>query len=106
VDIEGVRKFSDPIVSQNILLHGEIFRNIRPAFTTTVYAFLNPGRPSAARDFFCLKYTAIEKSFDQLEHLFLSVIYIDLLCISITAKTTLWISLCLQSNPDSRHSRN
>jgi hypothetical protein len=38
--------------SQNILLHGEIFRNIRPAFTTTVYAFLSPGRPSAARDFF------------------------------------------------------
>jgi hypothetical protein len=34
------------------LLHGEIFRNIRAAFTTTVYAFLNPGRPSAARDFF------------------------------------------------------
>jgi hypothetical protein len=40
------------MVSQNILLQSEIFRNIRPAFTTTVYAFLSPGRPSAARDFF------------------------------------------------------
>jgi hypothetical protein len=40
------------MVNQNILLHGEIFRNIRAAFTTTVYAFLSPGRPSAARDFF------------------------------------------------------
>jgi hypothetical protein len=28
------------------------FRNIRPAFTTTVYAFLNPKLPSAAWDFF------------------------------------------------------
>jgi hypothetical protein len=34
------------------LLHGEIFRNIRAAFTTTVYAFLNPKLPSAAWDFF------------------------------------------------------
>jgi hypothetical protein len=43
-------------VSKNILLQAEIFRNIRAAFTTTVYAFLNPGRPSAAWDFFCLKF--------------------------------------------------
>jgi hypothetical protein len=41
------------------LLQGETLRNIRPAFTTTVYAFLNPGRPSAARDFFCLKFGVI-----------------------------------------------
>jgi hypothetical protein len=34
------------------LLQREIFRNIRAAFTTTVYAFLNPRRPSAAWDFF------------------------------------------------------
>jgi hypothetical protein len=40
-------------VNKNILLQGEIFRNIRAAFTTTVYAFLNPRRPSAAWDFFC-----------------------------------------------------
>jgi hypothetical protein len=43
-------------VNKNILLQAEIFRNIRAAFTTTVYAFLNPGRPSAARDFFCLEF--------------------------------------------------
>ncbi|MDN4544568.1 MULTISPECIES: hypothetical protein [unclassified Pseudomonas] len=43
-------------MSKNILLQAEIFRNIRAAFTTTVYAFLNPGRPSAAWDFFCLKF--------------------------------------------------
>ncbi|WP_241198349.1 hypothetical protein [Pseudomonas granadensis] len=30
--------------------------NIRPAFTTTVYAFLNPKLPSAAWDFFCLRF--------------------------------------------------
>jgi hypothetical protein len=28
----------------------------RPAFTTTVYAFLSPKLPSAAWDFFCLKF--------------------------------------------------
>jgi hypothetical protein len=38
------------------LLQAEIFRNIRAAFTTTVYAFLDPGRPSAAWDFFCLRF--------------------------------------------------
>jgi hypothetical protein len=43
-------------VNKNILLQGEIFRNIRAAFTTTVYAFLNPRRPSAAWDFFCLEF--------------------------------------------------
>jgi len=43
-------------VNKNILLQAEIFRNIRAAFTTTVYAFLSPGRPSAARDFFCLEF--------------------------------------------------
>jgi hypothetical protein len=43
-------------VNKNILLQPEIFRNIRAAFTTTVYAFLNPGRPSAAWDFFCLEF--------------------------------------------------
>jgi hypothetical protein len=43
-------------VNKNILLQAEIFRNIRAAFTTTVYAFLNPRRPSAAWDFFCLKF--------------------------------------------------
>jgi hypothetical protein len=43
-------------VNKNILLQPEIFRNIRAAFTTTVYAFLNPRRPSAAWDFFCLKF--------------------------------------------------
>ncbi|MFJ2283869.1 hypothetical protein ACIOUG_22395 [Pseudomonas sp. NPDC087803] len=32
------------------------FSNIRPAFTTTVYAFLNPKLPSAAWDFFCLRF--------------------------------------------------
>ncbi|WP_223533546.1 MULTISPECIES: hypothetical protein [unclassified Pseudomonas] len=55
MDIEGVRKISNWIVNKNILLQAEIFRNIRAAFTTTVYAFLNPRRPSAAWDFFCLK---------------------------------------------------
>lgn len=43
VDIEGVRRISNRIVNKNILLQAEIFRNIRAAFTTTVYAFLNPG---------------------------------------------------------------
>jgi len=56
VDIEGVRRISNRIVNKNILLQAEIFRNIRAAFTTTVYAFLNPGRPSAAWDFFCLRF--------------------------------------------------
>jgi hypothetical protein len=56
VDIEGVRTLSNWIVNKNILLQPEIFRNIRAAFTTTVYAFLNPGRPSAAWDFFCLEF--------------------------------------------------
>jgi hypothetical protein len=49
-------------VSQNILLHGEIFRNIRTAFTTTVYAFLNPGRPSAAWDFFLPEISCASKN--------------------------------------------
>jgi hypothetical protein len=44
-------------VNKNILLQCEMFRNIRAAFTTTVYAFLDPGRPSAARDFFCLEFS-------------------------------------------------
>jgi hypothetical protein len=44
-------------VNKNILLQPEIFRNIRAAFTTTVYAFLNPRRPSAAWDFFCLEFS-------------------------------------------------
>jgi hypothetical protein len=48
------------------LLHGEIFRNIRAAFTTTVYAFLNPRRPSAAWDFFCLQFS-LPASFNQVE---------------------------------------
>ncbi|WP_146176398.1 hypothetical protein [Pseudomonas sp. GV085] len=43
-------------MNKNILLQAEIFRNIRAAFTTTVYAFLDPRRPSAAWDFFCLKF--------------------------------------------------
>jgi hypothetical protein len=59
VDIEGVRRISNWIVNKNILLQAEIFRNIRAAFTTTVYAFLNPGRPSAAWDFFCLTFTPV-----------------------------------------------
>jgi hypothetical protein len=54
VDIEGVNGLFNHMVNENILLHGENHRNIRPAFTTTVYAFLDPGLPSAARDFFCL----------------------------------------------------
>jgi hypothetical protein len=43
-------------VNKNILLQAEIFRNIRAAFTTTVYAFLKLRRPSAAWAFFCLEF--------------------------------------------------
>jgi hypothetical protein len=43
------------------LLQRETLRNIRAAFTTTVYAFLSPGRPSAARDFFCLAFLCVSE---------------------------------------------
>ncbi|WP_440972979.1 hypothetical protein [Pseudomonas koreensis] len=43
-------------VIKKILLLVVNFSNIRPAFTTTVYAFLNPKLPSAAWDFFCLRF--------------------------------------------------
>ncbi|CAI8806492.1 conserved hypothetical protein [Pseudomonas sp. IT-93MI4] len=39
-----------------MLLQFVNFSNICPAFTTTVYAFLNPKLPSAAWDFFCLRF--------------------------------------------------
>jgi hypothetical protein len=47
--------FNQPVI-KNTLLQTVNFSNIRPAFTTTVYAFLNPKLPSAAWDFFCLQF--------------------------------------------------
>jgi hypothetical protein len=56
VDIEGVTGiFNRPVIKKMLLLLVN-FSNIRPAFTTTVYAFLNPKLPSAAWDFFCLRF--------------------------------------------------
>jgi hypothetical protein len=56
VDIEGVTSiFNRPVIKKMLLLLVN-FSNIRPAFTTTVYAFLNPKLPSAAWDFFCLRF--------------------------------------------------
>jgi hypothetical protein len=54
VDIEQVTIVTNqPVIKKTLLLFVEL-SNIRPAFTTTVYAFLNPKLPSAAWDFFCL----------------------------------------------------
>jgi hypothetical protein len=47
--------FNQPVI-KNTLLQTVNFSNIRSAFTTTVYAFLNPKLPSAAWDFFCLRF--------------------------------------------------
>ncbi|TFH81748.1 hypothetical protein [Pseudomonas kribbensis] len=58
VDIQGVTVFFNWPVIKNTLLHTEKISNIHPAFTTTVYAFLNPKLPSAAWDFFCLRFTS------------------------------------------------
>ncbi|MBV4475339.1 hypothetical protein N8H74_25100 [Pseudomonas sp. B2M1-30] len=56
VDIERLTiLFNQPVI-ENSLLQVRWFSNIRPAFTTTVYAFLNPKLPSAAWDFFCLRF--------------------------------------------------
>jgi hypothetical protein len=58
VDIERLTILLNQPVIKNTLLHTEKISNIRPAFTTTVYAFLNPKLPSAAWDFFCLRFTS------------------------------------------------
>jgi len=56
VDIERVTGiFNRPVIKKMLLLIVK-FSNICPAFTTTVYAFLNPKLPSAAWDFFCLRF--------------------------------------------------
>jgi hypothetical protein len=56
VDIEWFAiLFNQPVI-KNTLLQTVNFSNILPAFTTTVYAFLNPKLPSAAWDFFCLRF--------------------------------------------------
>jgi putative membrane protein len=56
VDIERVTDiFNRPVIKKMLLLFVK-FSNICPAFTTTVYAFLNPKLPSAAWDFFCLRF--------------------------------------------------
>ncbi|MBC3209291.1 hypothetical protein HU755_21020 [Pseudomonas sp. SWRI111] len=55
-DIEQVTSFFNRPVIQKALLRVVNLSNIRPAFTTTVYAFLNPKLPSAAWDFFCLRF--------------------------------------------------
>jgi hypothetical protein len=56
VDIEWLAiLFNQPVI-KNTLLQNVDFSNICPAFTTTVYAFLNPKLPSAAWDFFCLRF--------------------------------------------------
>jgi hypothetical protein len=56
VDIEGLTGiFNRPVIKKMLLLFVN-FSNICPAFTTTVYAFLNPKLPSAAWDFFCLRF--------------------------------------------------
>ncbi|MGP6460277.1 hypothetical protein [Pseudomonas parakoreensis] len=56
MDIEGVTViFNRPVIKKMLLLIVN-FSNICPAFTTTVYAFLNPKLPSAAWDFFCLRF--------------------------------------------------
>jgi hypothetical protein len=56
VDIEGVTGIFNRPVIKKMLLQFVNFSNICPAFTTTVYAFLNPKLPSAAWDFFCLRF--------------------------------------------------
>jgi hypothetical protein len=56
VDIERVMSVTNqPVIKKTLLLFVELSK-IRPAFTTTVYAFLNPKLPSAAWDFFCLRF--------------------------------------------------
>ncbi|WKV85565.1 hypothetical protein LJJ44_06135 [Pseudomonas sp. B24_DOA] len=51
-DIQRVTEFNlQPVIEKALLQVGNL-SNIRPAFTTTVYAFLNPKLPSAAWDFF------------------------------------------------------
>ncbi|WKV86999.1 hypothetical protein LJU32_14150 [Pseudomonas sp. B21_DOA] len=50
-DIQRVTEFNlQPVIEKALLQVGNL-SNIRPAFTTTVYAFLNPKLPSAAWDF-------------------------------------------------------
>jgi hypothetical protein len=56
VDIEWLTSVTNQPVIKKTLLLAVDFSNIRPAFTTTVYAFLNPKLPSAAWDFFCLRF--------------------------------------------------
>lgn len=56
VDIEGVTVIFNRLLIKKMLLLIVNFSNICPAFTTTVYAFLNPKLPSAAWDFFCLRF--------------------------------------------------
>ncbi|MED7666782.1 hypothetical protein GXB78_06125 [Pseudomonas moraviensis subsp. stanleyae] len=55
-DIQRVTEFNLQPVIEKTLLEVVNLSNIRPAFTTTVYAFLNPKLPSAAWDFFCLRF--------------------------------------------------
>ncbi len=55
-EIEGFTCLFNRPVIKNALFESVNFSNIRPAFTTTVYAFLNPKLPSAAWDFFCLRF--------------------------------------------------
>ncbi|WP_460352927.1 MULTISPECIES: hypothetical protein [unclassified Pseudomonas] len=56
MDIERVTDIFNRPVIKKMLLQFVNFSNICPAFTTTVYAFLNPKLPSAAWDFFCLRF--------------------------------------------------
>jgi len=58
VDIEQVTTVTNQPVIKKMLLLFMGLSNIRPAFTTTVYAFLNPKLPSAAWDFFCLRFAS------------------------------------------------
>jgi len=61
VDIERLTILLNQPVIKNTLLHTEKISSIRPAFTTTVYAFLNPKLPSAAWDFFCLRFASFNR---------------------------------------------
>jgi hypothetical protein len=56
VVIEGLSQKKCNFLHVNILLQVFWSGIIRPAFTTTVYAFLSPKFPSATWAFFCLKF--------------------------------------------------
>lgn len=64
---KGLQLFLSNRLSKKALLHVGNLSNIRSAFTTTVYAFLNPKLPSAAWDFFCLRFGVWHLSRRQLQ---------------------------------------